>query len=71
MVTITKQAGPGAAVSVSRENGKQIPILRRVRRSVVAGLCGLTLFSAGMVQAQETVCARVKIEVKQELTLER
>jgi hypothetical protein len=31
---------------------------------------GLVL-AAGVVQAQETVCARVKIEIKQELTLER
>ncbi len=31
---------------------------------------GLVLV-AGLVQAQETVCARVKIEIKQELTLER
>ena len=45
--------------------------LRGMHRSLVLGLSSMVLFASGVVQAQETVCARVKIEVKQELTLER
>ncbi len=43
-----------------------------LRRLALAGAGPLAaLLFAGVVQAQETVCARVKIEIKQELTLER
>ena len=45
--------------------------LHGMRRTVALGLSSLVLLGSGLVQAQETVCARVKIEVKQELTLER
>jgi hypothetical protein len=37
----------------------------------LAGALLLSLATLPAVQAQETVCARVKIEIKQELTLER
>ncbi|WKB55278.1 hypothetical protein [Eleftheria terrae] len=40
-------------------------------RAAAASLLWLGLAAAAPVQAQETVCARVKIEIKQELTLER
>ncbi|MDB5815467.1 MAG: fliK [Rhodocyclales bacterium] len=42
----------------------------RVAASVV-GCAALCILHSGIAQAQETVCARVKIEIKQELTLER
>src|SRR3954469_12326799 len=37
----------------------------------VAWLAAVCLFAAPAAHAQETVCSRVKIEIKQELTLER
>lgn len=43
-------------------------LLARARAAVAVMLLGLTALPA---LAQETVCARVKIEIKQELTLER
>jgi hypothetical protein len=43
--------------------------LRDFRRYTMAVLWSFLVFSAA--QAQDTVCARVKIEIKQELTLER
>lgn len=48
-------------------------LLRSVRQGIAACLVGAaSLFAAsGPALAQETVCAKVKIEIKQELTLER
>jgi hypothetical protein len=47
----------------------------RLLRNAQRAMAGLALLSAGLasitVHAQETVCASVKIEIKQELTLER
>jgi hypothetical protein len=43
---------------------------RGMRRTLVLGLSGLALWSAA-AHAEDTVCARVKIEIKQQLTLER
>lgn len=43
----------------------------RVRQFATCGVVFGLMLVAGGAQAQETVCARVKIEIKQELTLER
>jgi hypothetical protein len=45
--------------------------LRRLRQSCHALLLCTAVLSTHPAQAQDTVCARVKIEIKQELTLER
>lgn len=45
-------------------------LARHTRRAMAIGLSGLALWGAA-AHAQETICARVKIEIKQELTLER
>lgn len=44
-----------------------------VRKCITIGVAALCLFGLGVapLAAQESVCARVKIEIKQELTLER
>lgn len=45
--------------------------LPSARRAAAAFLAALGLLAAPALQAQDTVCARVKLEIKQELTLER
>ena len=42
-----------------------------MQRTWAAGFALAALFACPTTHAQETVCARVKIEIKQELTLER
>jgi len=51
---------------------RQVAALLQQRRSAVISLLALfSLFLSPATQAVEAVCARVKIEIKQELTLER
>lgn len=56
-----------------REESKTMKFGKRMIRRIAAAGAGVlaALLWVGVVQAQETVCARVKIEIKQELALER
>ena len=64
------------AMSMTTATPTRQPLrLAAARLSIPRGLLGACLIAAGLLaapaaQAQETVCARVKIEIKQELTLE-
>jgi len=46
-------------------------VVRLGRRIAIAATTALMVFGTQSPQAQETVCVKVKIEIKQELTLER
>ena len=55
-----------------REESKTMKFGKRMIRRIAAAGAGVfaALFWVGVAQVQETVCARVKIEIKQELALE-
>jgi hypothetical protein len=57
----------------NREENTVMKFSTMIRRHLVSAGAGLlsALLLVGTVEAQETVCARVKIEIKQELALER
>ena len=50
---------------------KTVPTVSTRLFSFFLTLVGVFLFFSGRVAAQETICARVRIEIKQKLTLER
>jgi hypothetical protein len=67
----TQQPGAaGKVVRVAKEEAVS-RLARHARHALMLSLTGLALLSGTVAHAQETVCARVKIEIKQKLTLER
>lgn len=71
----TQQHVAQGGANKSAWSGMQQAVARHAQRAMGIGLTGLALLGASLMSptsyAQETVCAKVKIEIKQELTLER
>jgi hypothetical protein len=70
MNTIQERIAQGEAHRRARM-GIRGHLARHAQHAMAIGLSSLALLSTGLAYAQETVCARVKIEIKQDLTLER
>lgn len=73
MISTTEGENEACALQVPGDGalGAAAYLRRHARRVAVAASLALMAFVSPSAFAQETICAKVKIEIKQELTLER